>query len=1854
MSPRERTTGRTSHASEGLEAGGDLPLTAAQTAIYDGQRLTPDVPLYNMAVAFRIRGALDLARFHEAFQNYLDRCDAARTVFPARHGRPRQQVREPYSFESEVVDLSAREDSLDKLLPELARRPFDLERRLFDSKLIRLRGGEYLWFFNQHHLITDAWATALAFRVVADAYECLGKEGRADAAPLPSFRDYVRFECGQEGLAGHREHWAAREPPDFAPPRLYGETARHHSTATVRLTRILEPRRVKGLERLLVLPEIQSFTRHLTRFNILAAVLLAWMHRAGAGPGKLALGAPTHHRSTEELKRTAGLFMELLPLGIKLDSDDTFQSLIGKVREESMLFLSHAKPGAASARCRQSFGVVLNYLNASFGEFAGMPVESEWVHCGQGDIGHHLRLQAHDFDETGGMALHFDFNESVFDESLRSFAVEHFLRLLDALIADPGQRIAAVCLPGDAEREQIVVEFNRSRFPLPSAPTVVHLFDEQVKRDRDAAALLCGAESISYRELDSRARRLAGALREAGIARGDIVGLRVSRSPESVVAMLGVLKCGAAYLPLDPAMPEARTRLMLEDSRARAIVSGAPLSADSETPVIDLGACLSGKGPGDSDIPPPAAADAAYVIYTSGSTGRPKGVVVDHASLLNYAVWAREQYCAGERYVFPLFTPLTFDLTVTSIFVPLISGGGIVIYPESGDARNLGLLDVIEDDRVDIIKLTPSHLALLQDRDLSRSRVKKLIVGGEDLSCALARAALRVFGDDVRIFNEYGPTEATVGCMIHLFDPVRDQGPSVPIGVPAGNAQIYLLDAELNPVPRGVTGEIHIGGRGLAREYLNRPGLTAERFVEHPFQPGERLYRTGDLARMNAAGVLEYLGRCDDQVKVRGVRVEPGEIEAVLSEHPQIESAAVKLVSGVKARDAAAVQHCAACGLPSNYPGASYDARGVCHLCNRFGSYQERARAYFRDMEELEALFRETESGESGASGAGYDCMMLLSGGKDSTYALCRLVDMGLDVYAFTLDNGYLSEQAKANISRVVEALGVGHEFATTPAMNAIFADSLRRFSNVCNGCFKTVYTLAIKRARELAIPRIVTGLSRGQFFETRLTEELFQGDGFDPETIDEVILQARKAYHRADDAVNRLLGGDCFAGDSIFEEVKFIDFYRYCAVSLGEIYRYLERRVPWMRPSDTGRSTNCLINDAGIYVHKRERGYHNYAFPYSWDVRVGHKEREAALRELDDEIDESAVRQMLDEVGYELRDAGTEAGIAEGIQAGLVAYFVARTNPGAAELRAFLSERLPDYMVPAHFVQLDAMPLTSNGKLNRDALPAPRDPAAAREGEYTAPRNEIEAVLADLWRRILRVSRVGVHDSFFDLGGDSIMAIQIVSRANEAGLRLTPGHLFASPTISALAPHAVVAPAFTAEQGIVTGPTALTPVQHWFFERELADPAQWNQTLVVSLPREIEAARLESALGKLMAHHDLLRARFRRGDSGWRASIAEEGAAPHVFEAEAGALEETEATVHRSLDLEAGKLLGAALLHGDEGSRRLLLVAHHLVIDAVSWPILLADLATVLEGGRLPRKTTSFQRWAAGLEEAAGKLGKETRDFWLADPGSVSALPAGENPADDTEASTAAVIARLSPEETRSLLRGDRGMREVQTHEILIAALALTLREWTGGEKVGIELEGHGREDLVGNADVTRTVGWFTSRFPLWLDLSRIEGMKDAPHFLRQRLRGIPHRGASHGLLRYLHPDDAIRRRLAEFAKPEVLFNYLGTADRMIPEGSPFRAVRPLTLHSSLRNARTQAIEINAAVIDGALSVAWSYHRERHCEETIRRRAHRLMDEVRRFLQDQDSSLCAEDFPQANLDQAKLEKLTRALDKLG
>ena len=843
--------------------------------------------------------------------------------------------------------------------------------------------------------------------------------------------------------------------------------------------------------------------------------------------------------------------------------------------------------------------------------------------------------------------------------------------------------------------------------------------------------------------------------------------------------MLGVLKAGCTYVPIDKDYPYERIKTILQETKVQVCLSDERLSnediAQLESPDCDFVATKDLLETEYSEFSGEKVDQrtTAYILYTSGSTGKPKGVCISHRNMVNYLHWANQYYFDnGRGWNFPLFTSLSFDLTVTSVFSTLLRGDTLHIYREN--EINQVLKDIFSNVDISSIKLTPSHISLLKELDITHTHIEKAIVGGEKLTKGQVKI-LRGLNSSMSIYNEYGPTEATVGCIVEKIEEIPEV---IKIGKPIANTKIYILDEQMQLTPKGVNGEIFIAGEGLAKGYFNNPELTKEKFVEDTIGGYGTMYRSGDMGRWLPDGSIELFGRKDAQVKFNGHRIELEEIENVLNTHESVLNSTVALKEhSVNDSHHQTVKYCTKCGIASNYPRITFDKNDVCSICNTYAENKEKISKYFRDEDELQLILDDVRKSNSEKE---YDCLALFSGGKDSTYVLCQLVKKyKLKVLAFTLENGYISEEAKDNIRKVTETLGVDHVFGETPYMNEIFVESLHKFNNVCDGCFKTIYTLAYKVAKEKNIKYIMTGLSRGQLFETRL-HHLFESEMFDPEEIDQRILSARKAYFNIKDKVTSHVADNMFEDDKIIDDIKIIDFYRYSDVELSEMYGYLDEYVPWVRPSDTGRSTNCLINNAGIYIHKKLRGYHNYSLPYSWDVRIGHKKREEAMYELDDEISPDSVEQILDEIGYTDSIAETEP------QKNLVAYYQSKVSLNPEDLRNHLALHLPAYMIPSHFVSIDAIPVNVHGKVDRSRLPEIDFSKYVSRKPDREAKNDVERSIRDIWKAILKVDNVGLDDNFFELGGTSIKVVVLLDKLGlqyPSGLKLTD--LFDYPTVA-------------------------------------------------------------------------------------------------------------------------------------------------------------------------------------------------------------------------------------------------------------------------------------------------------------------------------------------------------------------------------------------------------------------------------------------------------------------------------------
>ena len=1342
-------------------------------------------------------------------------------------------------------------------------------------------------------------------------------------ADFAQWQDEMLGEEDAEAQAG-KAFWAAFDPSRFDAVRLPIETespaGRPFAPSVKPLALDVVP--AGRLEEIAASAGVPLPTLFFTAWQVLLWRL--------CGREDLVIGRSFDGRGYSALQEALGPFARDLPMRVSLTGGERFRNLLERVREAEDKTERMQEFGGLDRASPARFAVVFESEEWSpWHPVPGLEMSLCSRHCCRGRF--KLKLCAVRVGERTTLELHYD--PEVLPEHEASGWVERLQTLLEDAATHPDRMVGDLDVLGRTDREQFA-SFNATEWSFGEAATLQARFAEQAARVPEAPAVAAENRLLTYSQLDRRANQLARHLRHLGVGAEDRVAILLERSEAPVVALLGVLKAGGVYLPLDPVFPRQRLAVMLGDAAVAAVVTEAgllELLPDCGTPVVCLDRdadLLASYGTGEPEsvtLPD----HLAYVLFTSGSTGRPKGVAVEHRQLVNYTDGILVQLAPPPAASFALVSTFAADLGNTMVFPALLSGGCLHVLSQERAASPSALAEYFRRHAIDYLKIVPSHLSALlvssEAADLLPRRL--LVVGGEASSWDLAER-VGMLSAGCRILNHYGPTEATVGVLAWPVDRERKAGSAarLPLGRPLANSAVHLLDPRQQPVPPGVEGEICIGGAGLARGYLGRPELTAERFIPDSFAagPGKRLYRTGDLARFRPDGTIEFLGRLDHQIKIRGFRIELGEIGAVLAQHPEVWEAVVNL--------------------------------------------------------------REDGSGDG------------------------RLV--------------------------------------------------------------------------AYAVPR--------------------QGK-----------------------------------------------------------------------------------------------------------------------------------------------------------------------QPAADDLRAFLRQRLPEYMIPASFVTLRSLPLTPNGKVDFKALPAP-ERTAERERPYVPPATPSETRLAEIWSQVLGKERLSIQDNFFDLGGDSILAIQVVARANRAGLRLTPKQLFEHQTIARLAAVAGSGPEILAEQGTVTGAVPLTPIQRWFFAQGFRNQHHWNQSLLLEVAPAVTPAVLDAALLCLVGHHDALRSRFEPAPGGFRQMIAARETAALLGRVDLSglpqsgreqALETAAGEIQASLDIARGPLLRAALFALRGGEReRLLLAVHHLVVDGVSWRVLLEDLETVcrqIGGGgaaALPPKTTAFQQWAERLAAHAqcAALDGELTSWLAAVPATAIPLPRDHAGGDLTVGTERAVAVSLEPEETRALLQDVSAVYRTQIEDVLLAALVRGFGRWTGRASLLVEMEGHGREPLFDDLDVSRTVGWFTTHFPLWLDLGRCAGPGEALLAVKERVRSVPNRGIGYGLLRYLREEEG-GRALGALGEPQVKLNYLGQLDPALAGATLLRpAAGPRGPERSPCGLRSTLLGVDGGVAGGRFYLRLSASGNAYRDDTLRELAGLVLAELRALiahcLSPTAGSCEAADFPLAGLDREGLARLFSAL----
>ena len=1466
---------------------GGVVLSFAQERLWFLEQMGLVGAAYTIPLGLRLRGVLDARALEASFAELVRRHESLRTRFEMQEGEAVQVIDAPAVFGLEQHDLRA-------LTPELQEQEIQLQMKrrsqqsldlmngpLFNVALFLLQEREHVVLLTMHHIISDGWSGGILVRELSTLYAVYSQGLPSPLPELPiQYADYARWQrswlCG-DVLNRQLAYW--REQLSGAPAALELPTD-HPRPAVASYQGLKLPFTLdKALtEKLLALARRE----HTTLFMVLLAAYQLLLARL-SGQNDVVVGSPIAgrtHRQTEDL---IGFFVNTLVMRTHLQPQFSFRQLLQHVKNVTLAAYDHQdlpfeklvaelQPQRSLSR-QPIFQALLTLQN--------MPQETmnisglTFERYGPEQLTSKFDFTIFARDTPSGLIGAIEYAKDLFEEETVQRWSGYYQRILSKVVEDPGCAISQMRLMSEEEREQQLLSLRGQEVGYRKDVCFHEWIGEQAALQPEAIALIEERGELSYGELEIRSNQLAHRLRGLGVGPEVVVGVCMRRSAAMVVSLLAIAKAGGAYLPLDERYPDARVQYLLSDSGASIVVSEQRLSSRLSGPNRLL-VCVDGEaereriGCEQSEVPLSGVSreHLAYVIYTSGSTGQPKGTMLTHGSLLNYLNWAKEAYRLEEGKGAPVNTPIAFDATVTSLWLPLVCGLTVTLLPEQGELESLG--EALRGRAgYSLVKLTPAHLEGLQRLNPEsewEGSAAALVIGGE----ALRYEDLlywRQHAPGMRLINEYGPTETVVGCCV--FEVGELGKGNVPIGRPIGNTWVYVLDEELEPVPVGVTGELYIGGAGVGRGYWKRAGMTAERFLADAYGPaGSRMYRTGDRVRYRRDGNLEFIGRSDYQVKVRGYRIELGEIETVLLQAPGVKQAVVvaqqqddqqRLVAyvaadvealkaeseekfeGVKEETVGQWERL----FSDNYEGASVEGPT---FVGWNSSYTGEPIIEEQMQEWLECTvqrIRKLAPHEVLEIGCGVGLLVQALAPDCSRYR-------GVDFSLTAIEELRRWIEGREDLRNVELAMCEARHLDTiagrydTVLLNSV----IQYFPDV--QYLEEVLRKAVQKVEPGGQVYIGDVRHLGLLHAFHTSVQLSKGsEGLSVSTlrgrIERAVSQDKELV--VDPALFRQMGTEW--GVSVAMELKGgwanneLNCYRYEVVlvvpggdkedsqsappmiawsegsSMGELTQRLEQAMPsglritgipncrvsrdltaWalIERSSPSRSVEDLIRelqeiDPGGEEPEEFRRLAEQ-FGYTAQVHLSEEGPQQFEVEFFPSLIASRSATRRTEADFEPQRSPQARAFRQLPPESLTPYANDPTRSSLLQrlttaLRERLRDALPDYMVPSAVVALDEMPLTQNGKVDRERLPSTNDRPEVTG--YCAPRTPIEAALAEIFAEMLKMDRVGVNDNFFQLGGHSLLATRLIAQLREAlSVNLPLRALFEHPTAASLAAYIV------------------------------------------------------------------------------------------------------------------------------------------------------------------------------------------------------------------------------------------------------------------------------------------------------------------------------------------------------------------------------------------------------------------------------------------------------------------------------
>lgn len=1211
--------------------------------------------------------------------------------------------------------------------------------------------------------------------------------------------------------------------------------------------------------------------------------------------------------------------------------------------------------------------------------------------------------------------------------------------------------------------------------------------------------------------------------------------------------------------------------------------------------------------------------DLCYVMYTSGSTGKPKGVMIEHRNVNNCIFWMKDEFEITDKDVILQRTNLTFDPSVWEIFLPLYTGGKVKLITTDQGKDALYLIEMIKKENDITMMYCPASLVsgLLyilksQNSPENHLKIRWLLIGAESISMEVLNSFYSYI--DGNIVNTYGPTETTINnTYYHVMKNGKEK--VLPIGRPVANNQIYILSEELQPVPYNVSGEICISGKSIGRGYINNKDETDKLFLRNPFGM-ERLYKTGDIGRWRENGIIEILGRVDNQEKIRGYRIELGEIESTLSKYEDI-NASVVTIKDYRSLNTERV--CKKCGINSSYPGVKIDIENVCEICNDEENSYEIIEKYFKDLDSLKNLIID----KNRIKKSKYDCILLYGGGQGAAYALYKLVDMGFEVLALTFNNGFLSKKSISDIKLVTGKLGVDHVVLHHKNMKDILKASMESSYHVCKGCFYTSSSMAIEYAVKHDV-NIVIGatMSRGQIIENKLYKIVKQGIT-NLEDIEKEIDNVQKLTYDMNARIYEYINIPEIRDEKIRTKIATVDFYRYEKISNEEMIAYLIEKDEFWKSKEKYAiySTKCPIKQIGDKIFLNKNKYHYYGNATSWEKRIGHLSLDNVKDDVKCTISLNAAKRFLKL--YQCQTPIHKEEIENTYSKILCAYITLKDKKkdfSISNCKRFLQNMIPDYMVPGYYVVMDKFPLTPEGKIDNKLLPEPE--INFQKSIFVAPRNEVEKSIIDVWEEILGVQNIGITDNFFDLGGDSIKAIQVSAHLQRKQLKIEIKDLFLNPTIENLSSFVTECKAI--DQKEISGEYSLSPIQRWFFSNITKNIHHWNQSVMLFNKVQLEKKGIEMVLEKLIAHHDILRTEFssdKSGDSSiFSASIKK---MEHFKNVEIEVvdiknendnvqkIEETANRLHHKMDIYRSPLIKVCLFKANEGDY-LLFIMHHLIVDGVSWRILIEDFCRgykqycANEKVEFYQKTNSYIEWVNSLinYSESTSISNELHVWKNIDDFEQKPLSRETKKEYRYQFEKQVLKINLSENETKALTKEVNQAYNTTVEDILLVALGKAVKEWSGISKIKINLERHGRNSFDSKIDMSRTVGWFTSMFPVLLNIEDTN-ISEIIVSVKEQIRTIPNNGIGYNILKYM-PTGSNNEKYRNKLKPEISFNFLGQIDNIKLDGGFELSTKLYGDALGRENELNFAIDINGMILQNKLLLEFNYSNIEFSKESI------------------------------------------------